>query len=224
MFELFTSREYYEFPSFETAIFSFLLSFVLGTVIAFTYQATNRGQGYSRNFFQALILSSMVTAIILMAIGDSIARGLGIIGAIAIIRFRSRIRNPRNIVFIFAALSVGIATGVYGYRIAIAGTVSFCLVAFIIYFSGYGNSLAHENLVTINTEPNVDISHIETILKDRCGKFYLVRMEKTRKEIKYRYRLTMKRNLTRQQLSDQLLKVEGINELRISTRENSDAV
>ena len=79
MFELFTSREYYEFPSFQTAVFSILLSFVLSTVVAFTYQFTDRGQGFSRNFFQAIVLGSMVTSMVLMAIGDSIARGLGIL-------------------------------------------------------------------------------------------------------------------------------------------------
>lgn len=224
MFELFTQREYYEFPSFETALFSFLLSFVLSMAIAVTYQVTERGQGYSRNFFQALILSSMVTAMILMAIGDSIARGLGIIGAIAIIRFRARIRSPRNILFIFAALSVGIATGVYGYRIAIAGTISFCLVALLISYSGYGASIIYENRLNLNANPDADIGRIDGILKGHCYRHYLTRMEKTKKENRMRYRITLKKGIKRETLISQLLAVEGVNNISISVRENTDAV
>ena len=221
MFELFTSREYYEFPSFETAIYSFLLSFVLSTIIAFTYQVTERSEGYSRNFFQALILSSMVTAMILMAIGDSIARGLGILGAIAIIRFRARIRSPRNIIFIFAALSVGIATGVYGYRIAIAGTISFCIVALLIKFSGYGASLKYENQVNLTAELNVSESAIEEILKQSCLRHFQTRLEKSKKELRLRYRITMKKEISKQELTDKLLTIEGVNTLRITVEENA---
>ena len=221
MFELFTSREYYEFPSFETAIFSFLLSFVLSAIIAFTYQITERSEGYSRNFFQALILSSMVTAMILMAIGDSIARGLGIIGAIAIIRFRARIRSPRNIIFIFAALSVGIATGVYGYRIAIAGTVSFCLVALLVRFSGYGASLRYENQINLTTDLNVSEPVIEELLKQSCLRFFQTRLERSKKELRMRYRITLKKGISKRELTDKLLKIEGINTLRISVGENA---
>jgi uncharacterized membrane protein YhiD involved in acid resistance len=224
MFELFTSREYYEFPSFETAIFSFLLSFVLSLVVAFTYQITERGEGFSRNFFQALILSSIVTAMILMAIGDSIARGLGIIGAIAIIRFRARITSPRNIIFIFAALSIGIATGVYGYRIAIAGTISFCLVALLVKFSGYGASLRYENRVNLSADLNVNETAIDAIFNQTCARHFQTRLERTKKELRMRYRITMKKETTKQDLINKLLAVEGINSINISVGENADEI
>jgi uncharacterized membrane protein YhiD involved in acid resistance len=224
MFELFTSREYYEFPSFETAIFSLLLSFTLSTVLAVTYQLTNRGQGYSRNFFQAIILGSMVTSMVLMAIGESIARGLGIIGAIAIIRFRARVDNPRNILFIFTALSIGIATGVYGFRIAIAGTLSFCTIAYLISFTGYGASLVRENSLNIVAELTLNIEQFEQQINNLCDKYYLVRIEKTKKEIRMRYRITVKKEITQQFLTNQLHSIEGINNIRISVGENTDAV
>ena len=104
---------YYEFPSFKVAVFSLLLAFVLSSVIALTYKFTHRGISYSGNFFQAMILASSATSMVIMAVGNNVAVGFGIIGAIAIIRFRTRINEPRNIIFIFASLGVGIATGVY---------------------------------------------------------------------------------------------------------------
>ncbi|HLF34908.1 MAG TPA: DUF4956 domain-containing protein [Cyclobacteriaceae bacterium] len=224
MFDLFSSREYYELPSFETAVYSLLLSFVLSTLLALTYQITERGQGYSRNLFQAIVLGSMVTSMVLMAIGDSIARGLGILGAIAIIRFRARMNSPRNVIFIFAALSIGIATGVYGYRIAIAGTLSFCLVSFLLYFSGYGSKLILENILVITAETAVKTENLESVIKSLCDKFYLIRIQRSNKEIRLRYRLTIKKDTSREILAQKLREIEGINNVRITVRENTEAL
>ena len=72
-----------------------------------------------------MALGSIVGAMVMMAIGDSLARGLGAFGALAIIRFRTRIQDARNIIFLFASLSVGLAIGVFGYTIAFVGTLLF---------------------------------------------------------------------------------------------------
>ena len=129
---------YYDMPSFEVAIFSLLLGFVLSTTVAFTYRLTFRGKIFPNHFFQAMVLSSIVTGMIMMAVGSNFAVGFGIIGAVAIIRFRTLISDPRNIIFMFAAISIGIATGVKGYPIAVAGTLLFCLVCFLLFWSPFG--------------------------------------------------------------------------------------
>ena len=133
MFDFFTEgNNYYEYPSFEVAIYSLLLSLVLSIGIAFTYKLTYSGRYFSNNLFQALVLSALVTSMIMMAVGNNIAVGFGIIGAVAIIRFRTTMQNPRNIIFMFGALSIGITTGVQGYAVSVAGTVIFCLTAFLL--------------------------------------------------------------------------------------------
>ena len=95
MFEDLAVDRFYEFPSFEVALFSILLSFVLSSAISFTYHLTNQGT-LSRNFVQAMMLSSIVTCMVIMAVGNNIAAGFGIMGAIAIVRFRLRVENPRK--------------------------------------------------------------------------------------------------------------------------------
>ncbi len=138
MFDLFLEgNKYYDYPSFEVAIFSLLLALALSTVMAFTYRMTFGDDHFSKSLFQGMILSSLVTSMIMMAVGSNLAVGFGIVGAVAIIRFRTNIQSPRNIVFMFAALSIGIATGVYGYAVALAGTSIFCITAVLLYFSNY---------------------------------------------------------------------------------------
>lgn len=138
MFEFFTEgNNFYEYPSFEVAIYSLLLSLVLSIGMAMTYKLTYSGRHFSNNLFQAMVLSALVTSMIMMAVGSNIAVGFGIIGAVAIIRFRTNIQNPRNIVFMFGALSIGITTGVQGYAVSVAGTIIFCITAFILRGSAF---------------------------------------------------------------------------------------
>jgi ABC-type spermidine/putrescine transport system permease subunit II len=69
-------QSFYEFPSFKVALFSLLLAFVLSSVIAFTYKWTYRGISYSGNFFQAMVLSSIATATVIMAVGNNVCGGI----------------------------------------------------------------------------------------------------------------------------------------------------
>ena len=96
-------------------IFSASLAFILSVSIGLTYVKTFRGLSYSRNFVQAIMLSSIVTAMVIHAIGDSVAIGIGTLGALSIIRFRTNLKDPRDIIFLFAALAAGITCGIGAY-------------------------------------------------------------------------------------------------------------
>lgn len=112
-----------------------LIAFVLSSLIAVTFEKTSQDIDRPRFFIQSLILIAIPVATVMQAIGDSLARGLGMLGALAIIRFRTTLRSPRNMVFMFASIGVGIAAGVYGLLIALIGTIGFCLTVFILHYS-----------------------------------------------------------------------------------------
>ena len=108
---------------------SLALSLLLGAAMAAVYRWTHSGASYSRSFVQTLVLSSVVSSIMIIAIGNNMARGLGILGALAIIRFRTPIRDPRDIIFLFASLAVGISAGSGNTSVALIGTLFFCFAA-----------------------------------------------------------------------------------------------
>ena len=120
-----------ENPTFEMILFTFLLSFLLSALIAFTYNMTTRSTLRTTNFIQSLMLSALIATMVLQAIGDNVASGLGMLGALTVIQFRTALRNPRDIVFMFAALGTGIACGLYGFFIAILGVFFFCFLAIL---------------------------------------------------------------------------------------------
>lgn len=217
--QLFEGSGYYEFPSFEVALFSLLLAFVLSSAIAFTYRLTYKGKDFPNHLFQAIVLSSIVTSMIMMAIDNNFAVGFGIIGAVAIIRFRTLINDPRNIIFMFAGISIGIATGVYGYSIAISGTIVFCLIAFLLYYSPYGKQAEDDFEVIIEyseTEFNEDFNKI---LDPFCKSYSLDVQRKTELALRRRYNVKLRKNKNSTDLFNHMISIKGIISVRVEKSE-----
>jgi uncharacterized membrane protein YhiD involved in acid resistance len=210
---------YYDFPSFEVAIFSLLLAFVLSTFLALTYQFTYRGNSFPNSFFQAMILSSIVTSMIMMAVGSDLAVGFGIIGAVAIIRFRTMIRNPRNIIYMFGAISIGIATGVYGYEIAAAGTIIFSVITILLFYSRY-------RVVELDQYEVILIHHklqdpLESLLAPYCEKIELIAQKKLSDlNLRTEFMVNLKDEFVSQDLFEHLEEKDDLVEIRIEKQAN----
>lgn len=224
MENFFSEQSYYEFPSIEAAIYALLLSFLLSTLIALVYKITFRGASYSREFFQAVVLISIIAATVMMAIGDSLARGLGILGALAIIRFRYRFDNPRNIIYIFASLAIGIACGVYGFAIALAGTIVFSFVSFALYFSPVGKQPVFETMVSFTVQSHTKSEEVESLLGRYCTAIKLLSILTSNDVVKYEYQVSLKPDITRHELYSMLHESEHISNLRINNRASVDRV
>ena len=100
-----------------------LISLVCGIIIALIYKYTYKGLNYSASFTISLILLTMITTIVIMVIGNNLARAFGMVGAMSIIRFRTAVKDAADIMFIFFSLSIGLAAGVKLYSIAFIGTL-----------------------------------------------------------------------------------------------------
>jgi uncharacterized membrane protein YhiD involved in acid resistance len=224
MENFFSEQSYYQFPSLEAAIYALLLSFLLSTIIALTYKYTFRGTDYSKEFFQAVVLISIIAATVMMAIGDSLARGLGILGALAIIRFRFRFENPKNIIYIFASIAIGIACGVYGFAVALAGTVIFSVVSFVLYFSPVGKAPVFETSLSFSIDDPAKIDLIESLLSEECLVIKLTSIGSSNELIKYEYQITLMKGSDRYSIFKKLNDIENISNVRINNRASVDRV
>ena len=180
MFDLSSLQYNSAHPGLETAIFTVLFSVVLGLLLAFTYEKTSNDLGKPNHFLQAMVLVTIVSSTIIQAIGDSVARGLGMIGALSIIRFRTTIRDTRNIVFMFSAISIGIACGVFGFLIALVGTLGFSITAFLLHYSSFGTSQNKEGTLSVLLDQSVcDKKELMEIIQNHCKKNSIIRQEIT---------------------------------------------
>jgi uncharacterized membrane protein YhiD involved in acid resistance len=219
MFELFSDGPVYEYPQLINVTYSFLWAFVLSSIIAITHKVTFTGDYYPKNFFQALILGAVVTAMVMMAIGDSLARGLGVFGAMAIIRFRTRVDDPRDVLFLFAALSTGLAIGVFGYTVSFAGTVLFCGIAFLLHHSPFKSYIHQQHLFFTLTDKN-NLDRALLIIKEKCMDYRQVNVQ-TNKEstTRYHFSVCFQKGVTANNLIDALSKIESIQQLRVGVNE-----
>jgi uncharacterized membrane protein YhiD involved in acid resistance len=168
MQEFFSQYAQIQNPTFDMVVFTFLLAFLCSSLIAFIYYATSPTTLKTGNYVQSLILSSLIATMILQSIGDSVASGLGILGALTIINFRTSFRDPRDIIFMFATLGTGIACGSYMPLIAILGTSIFCFVAFSLKFTPFhmGNHIIWE--VRLHIEDQGQIPAMEKVFEQYC--------------------------------------------------------
>jgi len=219
MFELFPDQPVYEYPQLINITYSFLWAFLLASIIAITHRLTFTGDYYPKNFFQSLILGAVVTTLVMMAIGDSLARGLGVFGAMAIIRFRTRIDDPRDVLFLFAALSTGLAIGVYGFTISFVGSILFCLVAALLHASPF-RSFAHHSNLSFTLTSHDQLPGILKIMETLCSEFRSVSIfENKENSLRYQYAFAMKRSFSKYDLVNALRALEGVKQVRVSSNE-----
>ena len=190
-----------------SVIFSASLAFILSVSVGLTYIKTFRGLSYSRNFVQALMLVSIITATIMHAIGDSVATGIGTLGALSIIRFRTNFKDSRDIVFMFAALAGGIACGVGAYFTGFVGILLFNISAFVLYFSQLSKVSYFDGILRFNIgSDELDIDKTVRILKKHCKVFALITLKEIAvgERLEYAYHIKMKPKSTSEELVKEL--------------------
>ena len=199
------------------AIYIILMAFLLSTLVGVTYVKTFRGLSFSRNYVQAVILASIVSAMVMLAIGDSLARGLGMIGALAIVRFRTNFKDAKDILFMFVSLAAGIGCGVGAYKAATVGTIGFVITSVILHFSPIGQAGMFDGMLRFNCASDADQqSLLEKILRTHCQTFVLVTLREMQQgqRLDYAYHVKLKKGRDGQlicALSAELSSARGIS-------------
>ena len=104
------------------------IALLCGLVIYAVYRIFYRGSCYSENFNLLLLLTTLITTFIIMTISANIVLSLGMVGSLSIIRFRSAVKDPLDVGFLFWAVAVGITCGAGLYQIALLCTVFIAVI------------------------------------------------------------------------------------------------
>ncbi|MDQ6420722.1 DUF4956 domain-containing protein [Paenibacillus sp. LHD-117] len=109
--------------SYVDMILGLACAFMIGLFIYWVYRKAFRGVVYSYNYNVSFVLMTMITALIIMTISTNIVLSLGMVGALSIVRFRTAVKDPLDIVYMFWAISAGIASGAKIYPLALGGSL-----------------------------------------------------------------------------------------------------
>ena len=207
----------------ESILLSLLLAFVLSQVLAWVYYFTHSGLSYSRSFVQSLILICIVVAMVMAVIGSSIITAVGLMGALAIIRFRNIVKDTRDVAFIFCSLVVGMAAGSQRYAVAIVGTVVLSLIVIYLYVSGFGTHESHNGFLRFTFRGRIGPdSPIPAILGRFCRSFSLISAQDSSfgpSEMEYAYQLTIRSAAKSEQMLAELQSIDGLENINLTMQE-----
>ena len=150
-------------------LISMCITVLLSMFIYWVYKKTYSGVMYSKNFNITIMLISTVTSMVMMIIGSNLALSLGMVGALSIIRFRSAIKDPKDIGFLFWGIGIGLSTGTGVYIIGILGSV---FIAFLLFI--FDRGIYNDNCYLLIVKGNdINFEKIESIIKEHTSKFNL---------------------------------------------------
>jgi uncharacterized membrane protein YhiD involved in acid resistance len=122
----------YQSITVDRVILSLIISFTIGLFLFFVYRKTFTGVIYTRTFNISMVLTSLIVTLIVIPISSNVALSLGMVGALSIVRFRTAVKDPKDIVFMFWAIAVGIINGAGLYMVAIIGSPIIGLFLFLL--------------------------------------------------------------------------------------------
>ena len=126
-----------------------ILPMLLSFIVTYVYMKIQKTNNYNKNFIISIFIFATLTSVITMIIGGNLARAFGLIGALSIIRFRNALKDTMDAMFIFWALSVGMASGAGFFLAAIVLTVVVAIFVLIMNKTSYGENEGTYSLIKI---------------------------------------------------------------------------
>jgi len=138
--------------SWQLIIISIVLAFIMSLSVAITYRKTHKGLSYSQSFSFTIVLIGVLITVIMMVIGNSIARAFGAFGAFSLIRFRTAIKDTKDLGFILIAVAIGLATGTGNYLIAIIATVASIIIVYALTKMNFGSIRKYDYILNFSAK------------------------------------------------------------------------
>lgn len=183
--------------SFQQMFFNMAVALFIGVIIFVAYRFSYSGTVYSTRFNISLVMLTLITTTVMTVIGNNIALSLGMVGALSIVRFRTAVKDPRDTVFIFWAITVGICCGTASFLIAGIGS------SFLFLFLIVAGRIRAENryILVIRGNKNLE-TEIEAIVFQYYKNINLRVKNTTEESVEFIYELSSKTILKTQETQD----------------------
>ena len=203
----------------QEVLINLTLSFILGVAISLVYKKTHKGLSYSQSFMITNIFIAVIVCMVIMIIGNSLARAFALVGALSIIRFRTVVKDTKDTAFIFWSLATGMASGTGSYFLAISGTIILSIIAFILHKTNFGSIVKSEFILQFrinSSDKNLSESFIKIIQQYTKSNVLLnSEISDDGKNIKSSYDVVMKEEKKQTELIKELASLKGLSEIVI---------
>ena len=136
-------------PDLKDALISLSLASFMGLLISQLYRYTHRGLNYEHTFMAALVLMAPIVSVVMLYIRGDLVLSLGLIGSLSIVRFRTAIKDTRDMVFIFWVIAVGLGSGTYNWGVVVISSFFVMVLVALLYFVRYGHTLNSDFVLVV---------------------------------------------------------------------------
>jgi len=161
-----------------TIAFVLLATLALSIFIAAVYKWTHRGLSYSQAFQFSLVLLGMLGAGIMLVASTGVIPAIGIIGGFSLIRFRTPVKDPKDMAYILFVLVVGLAMGARLYWVALMITAFLSLTIIVLTRINFGLTYSHESIIRLTVVQEegmpVDTTSFDEILRTEADSSHLL--------------------------------------------------
>ena len=197
-------------------LINLIIAFFLGFIISVVYKKTHKGLSYSQSFVLTNIFVCVIVSMVIMVIGNNLARAFALVGALSIIRFRTVVKDTKDTAFIFWSLAAGMASGTGSYFLAISGTAVISMIALVLYYTNYGSIFKSEFIIQFRSRNSAkNKKNYNKIFSEYCKSSTLLNAESSGdgQSLKLSFDIVLKENKTYDEFIQKLSKVSGLSEV-----------
>jgi len=145
------------------------VALILGLFIVFIYRTTHRGLNYERSFLVTLLMMSPTVALVIMLIGSNLALSLGLVGALSIIRFRTVIKDSRDMAYLFWSIAIGLGAGTYNWTVVLIASLVFAGALLTLHFLEFGKVRSNDYVLVLSGKGNQPTDGIFDLVTKRTA-------------------------------------------------------
>lgn len=203
-------------------VINLLVSLAIGLALALVYRTTHKGLSYSQSFSQTIVFVALIVAIVMMVIGGSLARAFALVGALSIIRFRTVLKDTKDMAYIFAALALGMAAGTSNYFLAGVGTVAVALLAYGLSASNFGAVYKSEFILRFRFSQDGQSAEYLEAINEMCKRSNLLHMEPSgdNRTLSLTYDVNLRDEVSAKLLTQKINGLEGVSEVVLIASKN----
>jgi len=203
-------------------VVNIILAAFIGLILSLIYRGTHKGLSYSQSFSQTIVFVTVIVAIVMMVIEGSLARAFALVGALSIVRFRTVLKDTKDMSFVFGALAVGMAAGTSNYFLAGISTAAISLLAIFLHQTNFGSVYKSEFILRFRFDNSGDsVSYLEAI-NELCKRSNLLHMEPSGdgRSLSLTYDIALRDELSANDLTKQMGGLEYVSEVVLIASKN----
>ena len=197
-----------------TILITLLAGLLIGIVIFATYYVTYKGVAHSIKFNLSLIIVLLISIVIMLMISSNIVISLGMVGALSIIRFRTAIKDSRDTVFIFWAITEGLSVGSRNFKLSFITTL---FIAAILIVTSMLPKFREKYLLVVSSTGEMNANELERFIGDNTKYYKLKSSTNTPERREYIYEVVLGKG-TNPRVFDEAAEIAGVNTVNLVTQ------